>query len=339
MNRRNIVNGISEIPSNSIAGNYNGVYNGGMYGYNMIGTPNYDNPNNTFVNNIDKSVMKQQYFDNKIFIDTTYRNTNIDSEPFSFVVKFNGVDPSYKEISVTIDNEIFSYKSYINGDSIVILRNFSNVRSATINALIMPINIKYTQYISDENEYYFDVLTDDDLSPYYSFRAVEGEELDKSLYKYLIMNINELSNGRSYSNNNAINSESFIMKKDNSVSNRNIWIPVHGYVEYFDSRLKNIDRLTVKICDDTGELLRTYVDNKIFNFFNEYKKTITLAKEIISDSELEENQQYDEHEARINLLKARLQSMKTIVDGIGPELHLTINTIEVQINTLPNYRN
>lgn len=294
--------------------NYRDAFQGGMYGTVYMGNPDYVNPMNNLHNNIGERVMLEQTFDNKIFIDTAFKDYSKHPEPFRFVVKFNGKDPKTKNVSVNVDDETYCYPKYIEGDTeIVFDRIFKNVKYVNVNAMILP---NYIDYKEQKDGSY----------------VPSGKKLANAAYKYLILKIEELKNGRCYSNNQSLGKEFFIMKKDDDVSfNNQIWIPIYKNVGYFDSQLKFVDRLTVEICDDKGKRLCTTLNGENFDFFAEYRKTIDLIKHL-------KNLKTDRADEQIDLLIPKLKSLKIITDYLSPELHLTFNTLEPQIDTKPQFR-
>jgi hypothetical protein len=295
--------------------NYNAsLGQGGMFGTVFMGNPDYVNPMNNLHNNIGDRVMLEQTFDNKIFIDTSFKDYSKHPEPFKFIVKFNATDPTTKRISVTVDNDLYDYSKYMDGETeIVFDRIFKNVKYVNVNAMILPNCIDYKTL---ENGSYVPC----------------GKKLANATYKYLILKIDELKNGRCYSNNQSLGKEFFIMKKDDDAScNNQIWIPIYKNIGYFDSQLKFVDRLTVEICDDKGKRLCTTLDGNNYDFFADYRKTIDMIKHLKNVNTQQSNLQ-------IESLVPKLKSLKLITDYLAPELHLTFNTLEPQIDTKPMFR-
>ncbi len=287
------------------------IKQGGMFGSVLLGQPTFNNPNNNFHNNIGDRILLEQTFDNKIFIDTSFKDFNKHPDPFKFTVKFNGTFPKVEIVNLNVNNDFYIYKKYIDGDSDIIFdRIFKNVKSVNVNALILPNCIEFK---TDANGSY--VPTDTKLA--------------KSLYKYLILKIDELRNGRCFSNNNSLGREYFIMKKDDDCSHNNqIWIPLYKNVGYFESQLKTVDKLNVEICDDKGNKLFTKLDGKIHDFFTEYKKLIDVTNQLKIIGATPD----------IEKLIPRLNSLKIITNYLTPELHITFNTLEPQIDTKPQFR-
>jgi hypothetical protein len=272
----------------------------------LLGQPNYQNPETTLHNNIGNNVLLESLFDNKIYIDSGIRDFTKQPDPYRFTVKFNGTEPKTESESINIEDETFSYTRYVQGDTdILINKIFRNIKSVTIDALIMPscINFRTDEY----------------------GRIVKNDtRLGKHTYKYIILKINELTNGRCYSNNKELGKETFIMNYDTELCHNNqLWVPIRRTVAYPDSQLNIIDRLNIEVCDDTGHRLVPTLDGKNYDFFGEYYKLINKIKL---------SKQVDE----IELL--RLKSLKCIISYLSPELHMTFMTREPQINTNPQYR-
>ena len=315
MNEMGDTNGFNGSIDSSYVGNYNTSFKGGMNGNVILNQPDYKNQTNTLHNNIGEKVIQEQYLDNKLFIDAYFRDFSKSPDIFSFIIKFNGKEAVIENVSVYIDNETYSYPKYIEGDTnVVIDRTFKNIKSVTINTLIMP---NYIEYITQEDGSYKN----------------NNVRLIKTSYRYILLKIKELSNERCFSNNKAFGKESFMMRIDDELCYCNHrLVPIsNNNVSYNDSQLKTIDRLTVEICDDRGIILCPTLDGNNHDFFEEYRKTIGKILHLQSI-----NSQYSK--AEIEKLLPKLKSLKDITEHIAPELHLTFSTLEPQINTLPQYR-
>lgn len=275
--------------------------------------PDYTNTNNILHNNVNNRIMREQIFTNKIFINSMFRDYTVHTEPFSFTVKLNGRDAVKENVEIKIGNKTYSYPKYMSGDTYVVLPHvFKNIKTVSVDALIIPSNIEYK--------------TEEDGS-----YTITETQIAKR-YKYVILKIKELHNYRNYTNNKNIGQESFIMTLDRTSGlNNQLWIPISNNVSYFDSRLRNLDRLTVNICDDRGNLLCTKLDGVKHDFYAEYRKIINDVIEIRSHYEIKEA------ENMIQCLIPRLDSLLDIIDCINPELHLSITTYEPQIDTIPNF--
>ncbi|VBB17979.1 hypothetical protein YASMINEVIRUS_442 [Yasminevirus sp. GU-2018] len=306
-------NGFNGSTDSAYVGTYNTSYQGGIDGSVHLGPIDYTNPRNTIHNNIGDRVLAEQVFDNRLFIDSEFRDYSKHPDPFKFVIKFGGVDPQTESVQVEVDGNDYSYTKYLSGDTTVVMdRTFKNIKAVVVNTLILPYAIEFK---TKENGAY----------------EKSGRKLEKMFYKYIILKINELCNGRSFSNNKAFGQESFIMKiDDETCSNHHRWIPVSNHVSYPDSRLRVIDRLTVEICNDKGERLCPKLDGKPHDFFGEYRKLIDkillLQKKGGKTSEEE-----------IVKLTPKLESLKHIVSCLSPELHVTFCSLDPQIQTLPQY--
>jgi hypothetical protein len=232
----------------------------------ILGLPDYTNKKNTLHNNINENVLLESIFQNKIFIDTTLKDYSLEPDLFKFSVNFSSGNISLTDINIMIEGcEKFSYKKSINGNAnIYIEKNFRNVKNVSIDALIMP---SYIEFITNKDGLY------------------EPVHKTKISYKYIVLKIKELNNGRCYSNNKNLGSESFIMRLDDDLcKNNNIWVPLSCNIFYPDSQLKNIDKLTVEICDNNGNLLVTKLDGKPYDFFKEYRNLIDNITYLTEDN-------------------------------------------------------
>lgn len=292
-------------------GNYNKSFPGGMNGNIFLGQPCYNNPKNNLHNNIRDNVLNEQIFENKLFIDSEIRDYSKYPDPFKFIVKFNAIEPSTESVYIEINGEMYSYNKYIRGDSMVTIdRTFKNIKTVYINVLILPHSIE------------FETKSDGSYEK-------SGKYLEKASYKYILLKIHELSNERFFSNNKAFGKESFIMKLDDeSCLNFHRWIPISNNVAYPDSKLHNIDRLTIEICNDKGMKIYPKLDGEPHDFYGEYQKLID--KMIVLKNR--------GNGTEIKKLVPKLNSLKYITSFLSPELHLTICTLDPQINTLPKYK-
>jgi hypothetical protein len=319
-NETDVVKGTSELADsnaftgtpNTAGGNYQHTHRGGMTGNMLLGQPNYQNTNTYLHNNINQNVLLEQTFDNKIFIDAEYKDFASHPEPYKFIVKFNGCDPTIEKIYVKVENEFYEYNKYIKGDTVIVINQiFKNVKYVNVNTLIMPTHI---EFVTQEDGSY----------------KISGKQIAKT-HRYLVLKIDELRNSRKVSNKKSLGKECFIMKNDdNSGINNEYWIPIYDKISYFDSNLRNIDRLTVELCDDQGRRLCTKLDGKNFDFYADYRNTIDLVK-VLQDRNTSQSR------ARIESLTPKLESLKMITSYVSPELHLTFNTLEPQIDTQPQF--
>jgi len=308
MNELADTNGFNGTSETGYVGTYNVAYKGGMMGNVLLGQPDYRNQDNFLHNNVGEKVLLEQTFEYKLFIDATFKDYSKKPDPFKFVVKFNGTEPKTENTTISLNDIHYSYPNYLEGDTDVVMdRVFKNIRSVTINSLIMPKNIAY------KTEY------DGSYTP-------DGPRLSTSKYKYLILKIQELENNRCFSNNKAYGKESFIMKMDDDLCHHNnIWIPISGSrIIYPDSNLMTLNRLTVEICDDRGSRLMPTLDGIAHDFFKEYRELIDVMRE---DS-------YELSQTDVT----KLISLKDIVEHIAPELCLTLNIAGAQLNTNTQYR-
>lgn len=293
-------------------GRYPETYAGGINGSMYVGYPDYKNQNVLFHNNVADNVMDEQVFENRIFIDSSLRDysKNNYKNPFEFEVKFNGTQPKTEMINVIVGDEIYSYVSYLSGDfSVVFDRSFENLKATIINSLFLPHAIDYK------------------TMPDGSYEHI-GKGLDRKHFRYILLKVKELKNDRSFSNNPAFDAETFIMKLDDDTCfNHHRWIAMSKNVSYPNSSLKNIDKLTVSICDDRGKVLFPTLDGKKHDFFGEYRNLIDQIIVLQKKGKVNE----------IELLKPKLNSLKHITSCLSPELHITLCILESQISTLPNF--
>lgn len=305
------ISGIGNVSNSENGSDYNQTYR--TSNNVLLGTPDYTNQNNILHNNVNERIMREQLFDNKILINSLFRDYSVHPDPFSFVVKLNGIEATLEYITIDINGKTYSYPKYISGDTQVVLpRAFKNIRSVLLNALIIPSYLEYE--------------TQEDGS--YKINTNQVAETNK----YIILKIKEISNNRNYTNNRNIGDESFVMalNKTFGITNQ-LWIPIYNTVGYFDSRLRNINRLTIDVCDDKGNKLCAKLDGKQHDFNAEYRKIINDVIEI--------RKHHDAKEAddMIQVFIPRLDSLVKILHCINPEVHMVFTTYEPQIDTAPNF--
>jgi len=273
----------------------------------ILGAPNYGNRKNTIHDNLGGEILRTRLSNNTIFIDTELRNIEYYPEPFKFDVKFGGTLQKTEPVVVNILGEMFEYTRYIDGDTqIVIPRDFRNVNSIRIDAVIVP---NCLHMISREDG------------------AFEPEECNRiSHYKYLIMRIKELKTFRKYSNNPQINDNSIILTNDSTWGNRNeYWIPLDNTIQSYSSQLLNISRLSFELYDNRGNPLRYTLDGKSFNPVSEYKRTIDQAIQLGIQRKCTDH------------LTPYLKSLKRLLECAYPEVHMNIETVEAELDTVPNF--
>jgi len=273
----------------------------------ILDEPLYENKQNTVHNNIGKEVLRHRTSNNSIFIDTELRNIEYYPEPFKFDVKFGGIAQKTECIRAIVGGEIFEYTRYIDGDTqIVIPRDFKNVKSVRIDAVIVPCSV---HMIGKE---------DGSFGPSPCHRI--------SNYKYLIMRIKELKTFKKYSNNPLINDNSLILTNDSTWGNLNeYWVPIDPTIQSYNSNLLNISRLSFELYDNKGNPLRYTLDGEPFNPVTEYRKTIDMVIGL-----------KNQHQTSDYLLPY-LKSLRSLMEYAYPEVHMNIETVEPELDTLPNF--
>lgn len=273
----------------------------------ILSAPNYENRKNTIHDNIGKEILKTRLSNNTIFIDTELRNIEYYPEPFKFDVKFGGTAQRTDQVSVNVRGEMFTYTRYIDGDTqIVIPRDFKNVNSISINAVIVP---KCIHMIGKEDG---------------SFEPAECKNINN--YKYLILRIKELKTFRKYSNNPLINDNSIILTNDSTWGNGNeYWVPLDTTIQSYSSQLLNVNRLSFELFDNRGNPLKYTLDDEPFNPVSEYKRTIDQAIQL------------GVHRKSTEHLSPYLKSLKILLEYAYPEVHMNIETVEAELDTMPNF--
>jgi hypothetical protein len=295
-------------------------FRGGMTGEQLVGVPNFQNPMNTLHNNLGQSVLFEQNMDNKVFIDAEFRDTSFTdsrNQPFKFTVRFKDSEqmPNSRTVTLEYNGEVYSYKTYKKkAAEIVFPFVYHNVNFVIIDNLIMPSHIEYATQ-SDG-----------------SIKKIPGRRLART-QRYIVLKVEQLNNCKKLSNNPKIDNRCFIMKNDDTSGvNNEFYIPIHDQLTTFQSQLPTIDRLDIDICDNKGDPLYPTLDGEIVNFHEVYIESIDELEKELAKPPDEQNQN------KIDRLELRLISLRQIVSCIDPELHITINNVNQQINTRVNYR-
>lgn len=293
---------------------------GGMTGEQMVGSTNYHNPMNNLHNNIGTTALVTQNMDNKIFIDAEFRDTSyIDSknQPFKFTVRFKESEamPNTELITLDYNGNIYEYHRYKKGGrEIVFPYVYHNVNFIIIDSLIMPT---YIEYETQKDGSIVSILC----------REIVRTE------RYLVLKIEQLQDYKKVSNNPNLGDKCFIMKNDDTSGiNHQFYIPIHDQITAFQSQLPTIDRLDIEICNRKGKKLIPTLDGAPHNFHRDYQDSIEeLRVELNKPPECRDME-------KINALEKRLLSLHNIVSCIDPEIHLTVNNVNQQINTDIKYR-
>lgn len=288
--------------------NYGNAYRGGMNGATYLEKPHYNNPNNLMHNNVGDKVIDISQLPTKLFINSAIRDFTAMPEPYKYYIKFNAKLPTKEKVSIHVDNNEYFYYNYTSGDrSIVIERSFKNINQIAVDVVILPVYINFK--------------TNDD-----GMYVPTGSQLSKT-YRYIILKIPELSNCRKFSNMDTVTDDTFILKFDKDSGGRNMcWIPIHDSNSFFNSNLKNINRLSIELFDDKGNGLCTTLDGHNYDFYKEYRQLIDKLKKLHPDSE--EALKY----------APKLKCLREIIEHIYMEIHFTMYIVEPTINTLPKFQ-
>jgi hypothetical protein len=304
--------------------NYNDAFKGGMNGTTYLNEPNYKNPQNILHNNINNNTLFEQTFNISLFIDSTFRNHNLQSNPFNFSVKLQDAPYETEKVILNLEhhdkNNVilncqsqFIYYKNINGSDIVINigSDNKNIRSVLLDAVILP---RYINYITD---------TDGSIIPI-------GKQLYE-MHKYLTVSIKELNNNLLHTNiENKDNNKdiTYVIKYDDDTGFSNkFWYPINNTIQRYESNKTEIKKLTISINDNNGDCLRTTLDGQEVNFYQLYIDTINKI--------IKYNEKCDIK--KINKLLPKLISLRDIINCNYPELHFTFNVLKPQINTKTNF--
>jgi hypothetical protein len=281
----------------------------------LLGREDYATPT-ILHNNMGSSSLLTQTIDNCLFIDSQFRNTGrVDSsnDTFNFKIQFGQDYSNTNEYGITYNGNKYKYTRY-SGKAmykyVSMPYKYDNIEYITIDTLILPL---YTDYITNEDG-----------------SITECCERLSRRERFIVLKINELRSERKVSNNPNIGDDAFIMKlEDDSCCSNELYVPIHSKVTFFKSTLKTLDTLTIEVCDDNGVPLQTTLDGEYVNFNKMYHDCIKEMEKLIKSE--------CTNEEKLCYLENKLKSLKCIADRINPQLHMTVYTLNTQLNTLPNF--
>jgi hypothetical protein len=353
--RNDPVKGISQQTFNK-KNNIDENFNDGMIGKTLL-SDDKEYETKLLHHNITNEIVRKQDFGFRIFVDSTFRNIDFHPDPFSFKVKFNNYNIENEIISTEFPiNEANKYSlTYIDCDTefkyykfdgdkqntdinIEISKQIKNIYSFNLNTVILPRNI------------HFQTNEDKSITPI-------NKKLTE-IYKYIILSIPEIKTDTRYSNTGSIGKDTFILKYDDDFGiDSTYWYPMQETIDFFDSSLQNINGLTFNFRTDKGKPLIPTLDGKPFNFMKEYQRLIEIVKKINQEIKIykpkekkdiiisnekttlicEIDESYTKAIESLNNVLPKLKSLRNIIDCLYPQVHFTLNTSRIQLDTRTNY--
>jgi hypothetical protein len=271
---------------------------------NLIERPNFANDGSLLHNNV-KNKVQNEYL-NEYVINIESKDRSIDSypNPCKFTVVFGGGGSNQiRKKVITKQNgvQVDSYEniSFSNETGPIINRRFKNVKFVKLDYVILPKTFAVTQ----------------DPSGNYSLSTNPLYMNDR--YKYLILKIRELNSNRTLSTNNVIGNDGILIYQDKYLggSENTLWRAAHGIRFFQDSRLVNINKLTISILDPFG--------NQLFVFNDATGKEINM-KDIYETQD----------ETNIDVLSER-----SLYDYLQITFSFIVGLIENEINTDTKFEN
>ena len=199
--------------------NFNGAYRNPT---NLVPQLNTQNNGNLVHNNIKDNVLCENLEQYTLFIDGNDKDSSIFKNSFEFKVELGGRSDRHY---VTLGHPLKNIK-YIKLKNVIIPKYDTIKIDATGN--------KIFEYDTTTS-----IITDK-----FRFLVLEIEEIN---------DINTFTSGTIYNNN------SFILRYDKNMgTNHHLVIPIErDIIHYKDSSLSNLSRMTIKLCDDLGNILNT----------------------------------------------------------------------------------
>lgn len=226
MNNGNI-NNISQTKFNDMKYGYNNYSEAYAQNHTQIGKMDFKNKCNIMHNNIGDTIMTEKITEYNIHIDSSSRDMDYYTNPFSFTVAF-GSEPHPR-----ID------------------RKFMNVKYIKIHGVILPKTNVIEIGGTVENPTY-------ELSDSLNYLTNN---------KFLVLKIKELKNNKIFSTNQFIGDDSIILYYDTDKGLYNtMWYPSVDSRVFPNSLLRNLNKLTIQITDDDGDQLNIFDQNgKVIN--------------------------------------------------------------------------
>jgi len=221
----------------------------------LIDRFDYTNPNKLLHNNVDVNVLNEAVVEYRIHIDSLDRNLKKYPNPFQFSVRFNPLSDGIVSTEYFKNGKLCFTNDYFTGTpGPSISKQFKNVKYVRLESIILPqySNYKYCpkeqKYVPDEDSFLLnqrfiqlviDEFVDDDRLVYLT--SENGKRYDIIDHK-----IKQIQPVRPFG----------IILPD-TIIGRNFYAGsvFNANKIYRNSKLGNINRLSIKICDSSGNIL------------------------------------------------------------------------------------
>jgi hypothetical protein len=246
----------------------------------LISRPDLKNYKTTIHDNIGDILRNENIIEYIVYINSNNRDLTTNPSQFNFVTIFGGLKK-------------FSNENISGTNEPVIERNFLNVKFIELGYIFIPrTNIIKT-------------VINPDTTITYSLSDNDNHNFNRK--RFLILNVKELSSPRIYSTGNPIRDTSFIITRDQG-HDEQLWKCCIDNRTFPNSLLKNINKMTIQLCDDEGNEIKLYkTDGTFFDLNN------TLLA--------------DPNNTSLQLIKKQTQV----------NIQFTFGCVEAELNTLPKF--
>lgn len=285
-NQNNITNGgnpqgnfNSHTSNNPINRNFYNYQNSYTPNNNIIERPNFRNEGNLVHNNVKDKVLHEFLNDYTIYIESRDRSIDAYPNPCKFTVIFGGDGPQQikkkvitKQKNGEAQTERYDKILFAGSPAPIVARKFKNIKVAKLDFVILPKTFAVQQ----------------DASGNYTLSSNPTYMIDR--YKYLILKITELNSNRTLATNNVIGNDGILIYQDKYLggSENTLWRPANGIRIFPDSRLVNINKLTISILDPFGNQLIVFNEDtgKEINMKDIYEDQNESVRDVLSEKSL-----------------------------------------------------
>ena len=199
---------------------------------NLIPELDVNNHGNLVHNNIKSKVFCENLEQYTLFIDGSDKNHLNFQNSFEFTAQLG----------------------YDNSKYISLGHNLENIKYIKLKHVIVPKYNKIKQVTNNgKNEYEYDTT-----------------EVISDKNRFLVLNIEEINDINTFKSGIKYKDNSFILRSDKNMgSDHQLYVPIERDIIHFkDSSLSNLSKMTIKLCDDLGNVLTTTIDDDTNADFN-----------------------------------------------------------------------
>jgi len=192
---------------------------------NLIPELDVNNHGNLVHNNIKSKIFCENLEQYTLFIDGSDKNNTNFPNSFEFTAQLG----------------------YDNSKYISLGHNLENIKYIKLKHVILP---KYNKIKDVNNEYVYDTT-----------------ELISDKNRFLVLNIDEINDINTFKSGIKYKDNCFILRSDKNMGNdHQLYVPIErDIIHYKDSSLSNLSKMTIKLCDDIGNVLTTQLEDNLGN--------------------------------------------------------------------------